>query len=106
MINQLKPTELSELMENGSSFRLIDVREEWEFRAAKLDGAELIPLNEFLNCESRLNENEKIIIYCHHGIRSYSACAYLKQKGFKDVYNLQGGIDAWSRDVDSKIPIY
>lgn len=106
MINQVKPADLVKLMDNGSRFRLIDVREEWEFRAAKLDGAELIPLNEFLSFESRLNKDEKIIIYCHHGIRSYSACAYLIQKGFKDVYNLQGGIDAWSRDVDSKIPIY
>ena len=84
-----------------TDFRLIDVREADEWAIAKLPGAELIPLSKFQQLAvQELTPDEKIILYCHHGMRSAKAQGFLKAQGFADVLNLTGGIDAWSVQVD------
>jgi rhodanese-related sulfurtransferase len=106
MIKNLSPQELKSIMDSGEQFRLIDVREQWEFEIAKLDNSELLPLSNFINLSSSLNPEEKLIIYCHHGTRSYNACQYLAKKGFSNLFNLNGGINAWSKEIDSNVPQY
>jgi rhodanese-related sulfurtransferase len=85
---------------------LLDVRQNWEVQKAKLAQAKHIPLPELLDHADELEKDQKIIIYCHHGIRSLNACFFLRELGFKDVLSLAGGIEGWSHEVDSSIPQY
>lgn len=98
--------ELKRRMDAQESLTLIDVREPWEHEAAQIKGSRLIPLGEL---ESRLGEIPRegtIVMHCHGGVRSEHGAQVLKQAGFVQVYNLEGGIDAWSRDVDPSVPRY
>lgn len=106
MIKQLSPNELKILIDNGQKFRLIDVREKWEFDTAKIEQAELMPLSIFLDHFDKLDPQDNLVIMCHHGNRSFQVCAYLAKAGFKNVSNLDGGIDAWSQVVDPMVPVY
>jgi monothiol glutaredoxin len=105
-VKQISATELKAMMNRGLSFELVDVRTEDERAIAKIEGSRL--LNEeghdyLLN----LDRNTTIVFHCHHGIRSQSAAEYfLREKGFRNLYNLQGGIDAWSQLVDPSVPRY
>lgn len=100
--------ELSERLRRGERVYLVDVREEWEHQTARLPGDVLIPLAEL---PSRLDEvqpapGQLLVAYCHHGIRSRSAVAILRNAGFEEAVSLAGGIDLWSRAVDPSIPQY
>ena len=87
---------------------LIDVREPWENEIARLEGSVLIPMSELGAAGPTLEapEGALVVVYCHHGVRSYSAARYLLRCGLKDVVSLAGGIDAWSREVDPALPRY
>ena len=77
---------------------------EWDI--VHLDGGRLLTdelLDEILN---EWSPDTSIVCYCHHGIRSLNAAAFLQQKGFTDVSSMRGGIDAWSREVDPSLPRY
>lgn len=100
------PVQLDEQMKKGESFRLIDVREPVEFEIARIAGAELLPLSRFSEWAHGLNPEEKIVVICHHGIRSAQVCAVLAREGFDKLYNLAGGIDRWSQEVDPSVPQY
>ncbi len=106
MVKRLSPIQVKNILESEAQIKLIDVRERWEYQIASLENAELVPLGDFVNFSRSLNPKEKIIIYCHHGARSFNACSYLEQNGFNEVINLEGGIDAWSREIDNSIPVY
>lgn len=106
MIKSISPSEAKSLMSKNTSLKLIDVREPWEHNIARIENSELIPLRDLPKNLHKFEPNFSYIVYCHHGSRSFYACAYLIQQGFKDVYNLEGGIDAWSSYVDNKIPKY
>jgi molybdopterin/thiamine biosynthesis adenylyltransferase/rhodanese-related sulfurtransferase len=98
--------ELKRKMDARESITLIDVREPWEFELAKISGARLIPLGEL---EERLTEIPRegiVVVQCHSGMRSEHGAWLLKQAGFENVYNLEGGIDAWSNEVDPAVPKY
>jgi rhodanese-related sulfurtransferase len=105
-VRTIYPVDVVERLNNGEQFRLIDVREPLEHRIARLEGAELIPLNNLPGEVARLDRGEQILVMCHHGIRSASACAFLAQSGFENVYNLAGGIDRWAVEVDPTVPRY
>ena len=106
----LNPEELHALMESSKprSFRLVDVREEDEYAICHLDDSELIPLSSFAEeAPKRLsNPDEHIVVYCHHGMRSANAAAWLREKGYSKVSNLTGGIDAWADLVDPEMNRY
>jgi rhodanese-related sulfurtransferase len=106
LIKNITPKQAKQLMEENASLKLIDVREPWEHKLARLENSQLIPLRELTNQLSKFEASNTFLVYCHHGSRSFYACAFLMQQGFKEVYNLEGGIDAWSRDVDRSIPKY
>ena len=89
----------------GEPHHLFDVRTPEEWAIAKLDGAVLLDEQGIAQLEA-LDEDAKIVLYCHHGIRSMQAAGQLLNKGFKAVYNLDGGIDAWSIHVDPSVPRY
>jgi rhodanese-related sulfurtransferase len=94
-------------MRDGEKFRLIDVREQEEWDAVRLEGAELIPLSQFQRLATgMLGPEDPIVLYCHHGMRSAQAQGYLKSQGYTNVLNLTGGIDAWSLQVDPSLKRY
>lgn len=102
----ISPVELDEQIKRGESLRLIDVREPVEYEIARIEGAELLPLSRFNEWAYGLNPEERIVFICHHGIRSAQVCAVLAQSGFDRLYNLAGGIDRWSQQVDKSVPQY
>ena len=93
-------------MDAQERFALIDVREGHEAEIARIDGARLIPLGEILDRTDELDEGEEIVIHCHSGGRSARAVEWLQERGFKNVFNLEGGIDAWSDEIDPNVPKY
>ena len=100
-------TELKARLDKGKDFRLIDVREADEWAFARLPEAELIPLSKFQQLATQeLTPEETIILYCHHGMRSAKAQAFLKAQAYANVINLTGGIDAWSVQVDPTVKRY
>ncbi len=104
--DEITPSELAELLNNGEELQLIDVRNPHEYRICRIPSSKLIPLPVLPRHLNALNKNQLIIVYCHHGRRSAQAVAYLKSMGFDQVKNLVGGIDAYSREVDPSIPRY
>jgi rhodanese-related sulfurtransferase len=101
------PQEVKAMQDRGESFRLIDVREQDEWNTGRIDGAELIPLSQFQQrATGELDPADKIVLYCHHGMRSARAQGFLQAHGYGDVLNLTGGIDAWAVQVDPKVPRY
>jgi adenylyltransferase/sulfurtransferase len=98
--------ELKRKIDAGESFQLIDVRETFEHEIARIDGAKLIPLREVANRADELQRDEPIIVHCHSGQRSAAAVRLLRERGFKNLYNLEGGIDAWSEEIDPSVPKY
>ena len=86
--------------------RLLDVREPWEYQLARIDGSELVPMQTIPNHAEQLDRSHPTVVICHHGTRSLQVVAFLERMGFKNLHNLQGGIDAWARQVDSRVALY
>ena len=85
---------------------LLDVREPWEFQICAIDNSRLIPMGQIASAASELNPAQETVVICHHGIRSRSVAHYLERIGFTNVINLQGGVEAWARDVDPHMQTY
>ena len=92
--------------QTGGGPQLLDVREPWEFGICRMDGAELIPMRQIPSSLARLDRERPVAVICHHGIRSRQVALYLEQQGFKQVYNLTGGVAQWAQDVDPSMPVY
>jgi molybdopterin/thiamine biosynthesis adenylyltransferase/rhodanese-related sulfurtransferase len=105
-IPTMSPHELKRKMDAHEPFELIDVREAFEFEIARIDGAKLIPLGEIAQRANELQRERPIVVHCHSGRRSAEAVRLLQQGGFANVYNLEGGIDAWSDQIDPRVPKY
>jgi adenylyltransferase/sulfurtransferase len=105
-IPEMSPRELKRRMDGGEPFELIDVREPFEYEIARIEGARLIPLGEITERLDELKREQPIVLHCHSGKRSAQAARLLLQRGFTRVYNLEGGIDAWSDQVDPNVPKY
>jgi monothiol glutaredoxin len=101
----MSASELRARLERGDDVFLIDVRTPSERAIAHIEGSRL--LDAALRDElADVPRDRAIVCQCHHGVRSRSAAEGLVAIGFRDVYNLEGGIDAWSRDVDPDVPRY
>src|SRR5437660_1587045 len=98
--------ELKQKMDAREPFEVIEVRDTYEYEIALCDGARLIPLGEIAERADELPRNRPIVIHCHSGRRSAWAVRLLQQRGFGNIYNLEGGIDAWSDQIDPGVPKY
>jgi sulfur-carrier protein adenylyltransferase/sulfurtransferase len=105
-IPEMSPHELKRKMDAREPFALIDVREPFEYEIARIDGAKLIPLGEITERLDELDGEQPIVVHCHSGQRSAQAVQLLQQNGFNKVYNLEGGIDAWSDQIDPNVAKY
>ena len=89
---------------------LLDVREAWERQTARFDlpGARSlhIPMGTLPARLHELDRQQPILVLCHHGARSLQCVTFLRRQGFEAAYNVAGGIDAWSREVDGSVPHY
>lgn len=109
-IPEIQVEELAILLAEGGDRQLIDVREFQELEIAALSGFIHLPLSEFAewsgDIQNRLDANKETLVMCHHGMRSAQMCQWLMAQGFTNVKNIAGGIDAYSRIVDSSVPQY
>lgn len=86
---------------------LLDVREPWEVHTASLPGSISMPMGEIPSrAHQELDPDKPIVVLCHHGARSLSVTMWLRNQGFDHVQSLAGGIDRWSRFIDSSVPRY
>jgi rhodanese-related sulfurtransferase len=108
MIGEITPAQLAARLEAGESFYLLDVRQPEENAMAALPGSKLIPLNQLMARIAEIDAapGTPIVVYCHHGVRSRMGAAAVAQAGHAEVYSLAGGIDAWSLQVDPRVPRY
>ncbi len=105
-MNEMTVTELKAKLDNGDDFVLIDVREEYEFDIANI-GGKLIPLGSIMEQAETLPRDKPVVIHCRTGGRSATACMQLERSfGFDNLYNLKGGITAWSDTIDPSVPKY
>jgi adenylyltransferase/sulfurtransferase len=98
--------ELKRKFDAREAVTLIDVREQWEYDIAQINGAQMIPLCDLETRMDELPRTGMLVIQCHSGGRSEYGTRLLQQAGFTNVYNLEGGIEAWSRDIDPAVPRY
>ena len=107
MIRQLTVSELKQkLDQEPDKLVVLDVREPWERNVCELLGAITIPMREVPARTAELPKDVEIAVLCHHGIRSQQVALYLERVGFDKLHNVVGGIAAWAREVDTKMPTY
>ncbi|MES2795745.1 MAG: molybdopterin-synthase adenylyltransferase MoeB [Bacteroidota bacterium] len=106
-INELSVFELEKMIAEKADFQLIDVRLDYEYGICHLPNAQLIPLNDIENKVNQISKNKPVIFYCHHGMRSAHAIKTLmKIESFDNLFNLEGGIDEWAREIDLEMERY
>ena len=93
--------ELKEKLDSHENFQLIDVREPIEYEMANIDRAKLIPLGDLPNHLNELDRQQLTIVHCHSGQRSAAAVRLMREAGFENVFNLEGGIAKWSDEIES-----
>lgn len=109
MPRQLLVGEAAGLLNAAQPPLLLDVREPWEAGLARIATAGpqcLMPMGQVPERLAELDSSQSIVVYCHHGMRSLQVVAFLERQGFENVYNLAGGIEAWSVEVDPAVPRY
>jgi len=85
---------------------LLDVRETWEFEICRIDGSINLPMSQIPGQIEQLEGAEEIVVICHHGMRSMQVAGYLQQLVDGRLINLDGGVDAWAREVDPDMALY
>ena len=103
---EVTATELAKELEENPNLVLIDVREPHEWEICHIEGATLVPLGQLPERLNELDGHKEIVTHCHSGVRSMQALEILRAAGFGKVRSLNGGIDAWSTDVDPSVPRY
>lgn len=103
---EISPELVREMMEGDEAevVILLDVRDNWEWERAHLEGAIHIPLEELGKRSDELDRQQEIVAYCHVGERSIDACLLLWEAGFRKIRSMTGGIEAWSELVDPTVP--
>jgi rhodanese-related sulfurtransferase len=107
MVGELSPGEFLERRKAGEDMTLLDVREDWEIALAPVPtGTVHIPMGEISDRVGELNPKKETVVICRSGGRSAQVADFLERQGFVKVFNLSGGILAWSRVIDPSIPQY
>ncbi len=108
-MKSLNPNELKQWMDEKKDIQIIDVREKWEFDICNIPGTILSPLGLLQSNPpdvQSLDKSKTLVVYCHHGRRSAMGCNILASMGFKDLYNLTGGIDEYATVVEPQMEKY
>ena len=105
-VQTLSVTEFKTWRDDNKDCVLLDVREDGEVAYANIDGHTHIAMNLIPLRHNELPDDKPIVVYCHHGMRSMQVALFLEHAGFSDVYNLSGGIQAWSAQIDPGVARY
>ncbi len=105
---EISPAAVAELRAAREDFTFIDCREQDEWHVCRIDGAVLMPLSRFAEIARQrfTDPEERIVIHCHHGMRSAQATGFLRHFGMHRVWSMAGGIEAWSVEIDPSVPRY
>ena len=104
---EITPAEVKQKLGSAEPPLLLDVREPVELQMASIEGALHIPMGDIpMRANQELDPDAHIVVVCHHGARSLNVTNWLRQQGFEKVQSMRGGIDAWARRVDPKVPVY
>lgn len=104
-MKEVTVSQLKQMMDSKEDFQLIDVREPHEADIAQI-GGELIPMGEVMANLDKISKDKKVIVHCKAGGRSAAIVNALQSQGYTEVYNLKGGILAWSSEIDPSVPKY
>jgi rhodanese-related sulfurtransferase len=103
---EVAPGEVKDKLARGEKFVFVDVREKWEYDTTHIEGSVLIPLREIPANLPRLEAADEVVLFCHHGMRSLDAAAWLRSQGVTGARSMAGGIDRWSAEIDPNVPRY
>ncbi len=103
---EVAPREVKDMLGRGEKILFVDVRERWEYETSHIEGSVLIPLREIPTNLPRLEAAEEIVLFCHHGMRSMDAAAWLRSQGVQGARSMAGGIDRWATEIDPNTPRY
>ncbi|MFI4861881.1 MAG: rhodanese-like domain-containing protein [Phycisphaerales bacterium JB063] len=105
---EVTPRAVAALREAGDSFVLLDCRLDKEVAVASIDGAVHVPMQSIADRLDELEEHadDKVVVFCHGGVRSMRVVKFLRERGFEDAWSMAGGIDLWSLSVDAGVPRY
>lgn len=104
-MKEITVEELKALRDNKADHQLIDVRELHELDICQI-GAEHIPMGDVMDNLDKVSRDKQVIIHCRSGARSGAICQALETQGYKNVYNLKGGIIAWANEIDPSLTKY
>ncbi len=104
-MRSMNATQLAAQLRNEKPL-LLDVREPWEYEICHIDGSISIPMGHIPQQLAQLQGATEIVVICHHGIRSQNVIRFLQQQAVDGLVNLDGGVDAWAREVDLDMPLY
>jgi rhodanese-related sulfurtransferase len=103
---EVSPTDAAALLRENKA-RLIDVREPWEVATAHIESAVPMPMGDVPSrANQELDPDERLVVFCHAGVRSMNVTVWLRNQGFEQVQSMRGGIDAWSVEVDPAVARY
>ena len=103
---EIMPREVKQRLDKGEKLYLVDVREPQEYAICHIEGSVLIPMNTVPANLQKLDTDEEVICFCHHGMRSMNVANWLRAQGVKSAKSMAGGIDRWSVEIDPKVPRY
>jgi rhodanese-related sulfurtransferase len=103
---EITPREVKDLLTRDDKVLFVDVRERWEYQTTHIEGSVLIPLGQIPSNLARLENAEQLVLFCHHGIRSLDAAAWLRSQGVEGARSMSGGIERWSTEIDPNVPRY
>jgi len=106
MVREITVEELKARRDRGESPLVIDVREDWELQLARIPDVVHVPMNQLPARLGEFTPEAETIVMCHAGGRSMRVAHFLAGKGFTNVANLSGGINAWSEAIDATVPLY
>ena len=105
-VPQIEVEQLRDKLQSKTPPLLLDVREPREYQICRIPGSQLLPLATLPAHFETLSKDQEIVIHCHHGGRSARAVSFLLEQGFSKVFNLAGGIHAWSERIDQSVKTY
>jgi rhodanese-related sulfurtransferase len=103
---EVAPREVEDMLARSEKPLFVDVREQWEYDTSHIEGSVLIPLREIPANLARLEAASELVLFCHHGMRSLDAAAWLRSQGVEGARSMAGGIDRWAAEIDPSIPRY
>jgi rhodanese-related sulfurtransferase len=107
-MTQITPQQLTDWLGDPDRAKpvLLDVREPWEIRICRIRGSLHIPMNAVPVHREQLDADAETVVICHHGSRSLQVGSFLEHAGFSRVFNLNGGVNAWAKQVEPAMPVY